>query len=80
MELLFLLLLIPVAWLLLLPGRIAKRARKYRFTGAGILVGVLIAGWIGVQAMSKPPADTVEEGQPAVDLEADAEAGPVTGS
>ena len=27
-----------------------------------------------------PPADTVEEGQPAIDLEADAEAGPVTGS
>ena len=48
MELLFLLLLIPVFWLLLLPGRIAKRARKYRFTGAGILVGVLVAGWIGV--------------------------------
>ncbi|OHE84591.1 MAG: hypothetical protein A2190_09440 [Lysobacterales bacterium RIFOXYA1_FULL_69_10] len=27
-----------------------------------------------------PPADAVEEGQPATDLEADAEAGPVTGS
>ena len=27
-----------------------------------------------------PPADTVEAGQPAIDLEADAEAGPVTGS
>ena len=55
MELLFLLLLIPIVWLLLLPGRIAKRARRYRFTGAGILVGVLVAGWIGVQAFSPPP-------------------------
>ena len=52
MELLLLLLLVPIFWLLLLPGRIAKRARKYRFTAAGILVGVLVAGWIGVQAFS----------------------------
>ena len=52
MELLLLLLLVPIIWLLLLPGRIAKRARKYRFTGAGILAGVLVAGWIGIQAFS----------------------------
>ena len=52
MELLLLLLLVPIVWLLMLPGRIAKRARKYRFTAAGILVGVLVAGWIGVQAFS----------------------------
>jgi hypothetical protein len=70
MELLFLLLLIPVLWLLLLPGRIAKRARKYRFTGAGILVGVLIAGWIGVQAMSRPPAETVDYAAGDSDLRA----------
>lgn len=70
MEQLFLLLLIPVAWLLLLPGRIAKRARKYRFTGAGILVGVLVAGWIGLQAMSKPPAETVDYAAGDSDLRA----------
>lgn len=52
MELLLLLLLVPIVWLLMLPGRIAKRARKYRFTAAGILVGVLVASWIGVQAFS----------------------------
>lgn len=60
MELLFLLLLIPVVWLLLLPGRLAKRARKYRFTGAGILVGVLVAGWIGIQAFSGSPQQKVD--------------------
>jgi hypothetical protein len=60
MELLLLLLLVPIFWLLLLPGRIAKRARKYRFTGAGILVGVLVAGWIGIQAFSGPPPVKVD--------------------
>jgi hypothetical protein len=70
MELLFLLLLIPVVWLLLLPGRLAKRARKYRFTGAGILVGALLAGWIGVQALSKPPVETVDYAAGDSDLRA----------
>ncbi|MBN9360196.1 MULTISPECIES: hypothetical protein [unclassified Devosia] len=70
MELLFLLLLIPVAWLLLLPGRIAKRARKYRFTGAGILLGALVAGWVGVQAMSKPPVEAVDYAAGDSDLRA----------
>jgi hypothetical protein len=70
MELLFLLLLVPAAWLLLLPGRLAKRARKYRFTGAGILLGVLVAGWVGVQALSKPPAETVDYAAGDSDLRA----------
>jgi len=70
MELLFLLLLIPAAWLLLLPGRLAKRARKYRFTGAGILLGVLVAGWVGMQAMSKPQAETVDYAAGDSDLRA----------
>ena len=60
MELLLLLLLVPIIWLLLLPGRIAKRARKYRFTGAGILAGALVAGWIGIQAFSAPPQQKVD--------------------
>lgn len=55
MELLFLLLLVPIVWLLLLPGRIAKRVRKYRFAGAGVLAAVLVAGWFGMQAISGPP-------------------------
>lgn len=70
MELLFLLLLVPVAWLLLLPGRLAKRARKYRFTGAGILVGVLVAGWIGIQAFSGPPQQKVDYAAGDSDLRA----------
>ncbi len=70
MELLFLLLLIPVAWLLLLPKRLARRARKYRFTGAGILLGVMVAGWVGVQAMSKPPVETVDYSAGDSDLRA----------
>lgn len=56
MELLLLLLLVPIIWLGLLPGRIAKRARKYRVAGAGVLVGALVAGWVGIQAFSGPPA------------------------
>lgn len=61
MELLFLLVLIPIAWLVLLPGRIAKRARRYRFTGAGLLAGAALAGWIGIQAFSgTPPQQKVD--------------------
>jgi hypothetical protein len=52
MELLLLLVLVPIAWLVLLPGRVAKHARRYRFTGAGLLAGLAIAAWIGIQAFS----------------------------
>jgi hypothetical protein len=52
MELLLLLLLVPIIWLVLLPGRIAKRARKYRMAGASVLFGAMIAGWVGIQAFS----------------------------
>lgn len=54
MELLLLLLLIPLAWLWLLPGRIAKRARKYRFAGIGALILAIAAGWIGLQVTARP--------------------------
>lgn len=54
MELLLLLLLVPIIWLGLLPGRIAKRAREYRMAGASLLGGALVAGWIGLQVISSP--------------------------
>lgn len=51
--LLLLLLLIPLAWLLLL-GRIAKSAKKYRFAGIGAVLLAVAAGWIGMQVTAKP--------------------------
>ncbi|MDB5541278.1 MAG: hypothetical protein JWQ89_3005 [Devosia sp.] len=60
MELLLLLLLVPIFWLALLPGRVAKRARRYRLTGAGVLAGALIAAWIGIHAFSRPPEPAVD--------------------
>jgi hypothetical protein len=60
MELLLLLLLLPVAWLVLLPGRVARRARAFRFPLAGILAGGAVALWVGLQlfsASTPPPVD-----------------------
>ena len=54
MELLLLLLLIPLVWLWLLPGRIAKRAKKYRLAGMGALVLAIAVGWIGLQVTARP--------------------------
>jgi hypothetical protein len=56
MELLLLLLLVPIAWLVLLPGRIAKHVRRYRIAGAGIIAVAGLAVWVGVQALSSQPA------------------------
>ncbi len=55
MELLLLLLLVPIAWLVLLPSRIAKHARRYRFTGAGLIAGIAVAAWIGIQMFTAAP-------------------------
>jgi hypothetical protein len=46
MELLFLLLLIPVVWLLLLPSRIAGTLRRHRVTAAGIFAIVATGGFL----------------------------------
>ena len=65
MELLLLLVLVPIAWLVLLPRRITARARSTRFTGAGLLAGIAIAAWVGLQLFSSaPPAS------PAIDYTA----------
>lgn len=67
--LLLLLLLIPLAWLLLL-GRIAKGAKKYRFTGIGALILALAAGWIGMQVTTKPANAPVDYAASDDDLRA----------
>ena len=44
MELLFLLLLIPIVWLLMLPSRIAGLLKRHRLAGAGVLAVVALGG------------------------------------
>lgn len=59
MELLFLLLLVPVFWLLVLPSRIAGTLRRHRVTAAGLLAIVAVAGFV-VLILNHPadkPAD-----------------------
>jgi hypothetical protein len=55
MELLLLLLIVPIAWLVLLPSRIAGAARRYRFAGVGVLLVLLIGGWFAIQALAVAP-------------------------
>jgi len=56
-ELLLILLLVPLAWLLLLPRRVAGFVRAIRIPGAGILIAVMILGLILVRAPRGGPAD-----------------------
>jgi len=58
-ELLFLLLLVPVLWLMLLPARIAGTFRRYRFAGAGVLVVVALGGFLmlTLKQPSEAPVD-----------------------
>jgi hypothetical protein len=60
MELLLLLLLLPLIWLLLLPGRIAKGVRQYRFIGIGVLAIALVAGWFVLQFPLGPPQQSMD--------------------
>lgn len=46
MELLFLLLLIPLFWLVMLPRRLVGVARRHRFALAGVALLVLASGWL----------------------------------
>ena len=64
MELLVVLLLIvPIAWLWLLPGRVAKRARKYRFASIGALLLAIAIGWIGLFVTARPDNAAVDYAQ-----------------
>jgi hypothetical protein len=64
MELLVVLLLIvPIAWLWLLPGRVAKRARKHRFAGIGALLLAIAIGWIGLFVTARPDNAPVDYAQ-----------------
>lgn len=54
MELLLLLVLVPIAWLVLLPRRIAKRLRAFRLPAAGLLAGGAVAVWVGLQFVATP--------------------------
>lgn len=59
MELLFLLLLIPILWLVLLPSRIAGTLKRHRFAGAGVLAAIALGGYV-MLLMNHPaeaPAD-----------------------
>ncbi len=59
MELLFLLLLVPVVWLMLLPSRIAGTLRRHRVAGAGVLAAIALGGFLILQLNhpTDPPAD-----------------------
>ena len=60
MELLFLLLLVPIAWLMLLPRRVAGAVRRFRMPTAGILAGILLLGFVLMRAAppaAEPPTD-----------------------
>jgi hypothetical protein len=46
MELLFLLLLVPVVWLMLLPSRIAGTVKRYRFAAAGVMAVAALGGFL----------------------------------
>ena len=63
MELLLLLVLVPIVWLIFLPGRIAKRVRAFRLPAAGLLAVGAAAVWIGLQFVSAPA-------QPGIDYSA----------
>lgn len=62
MELLFLLLLIPVVWLMRLPSRIVGALRRHRVASAGILAVLAISGFL-VLLLNQPPEVRVDYAQ-----------------
>ena len=55
MELLFLLLLTPLVWLLLLPSRVASTLKRHRYASAAVLVAIALGGLLLSQL--DPPAN-----------------------
>lgn len=66
MELLFLLLLIPVVWLMLLPARIAGTVRRYRFAGAGVLAAIAVGGLLLLLLTHPQPVTDYAQGDAAL--------------
>jgi hypothetical protein len=69
MELLFLLLLVPVMWLMLLPSRIAGTLKRHRFSTAGILVVIAVGGYLAL-SLGHPVENPVDYAQGDVALRA----------
>jgi D-alanyl-lipoteichoic acid acyltransferase DltB (MBOAT superfamily) len=55
MELLFLILLVPVIWLVMLPARLAGAAKRHRFTGFGIIAALAVVGYFTMQILAAQP-------------------------
>lgn len=55
MELLFLLLLVPAFWLIMLPRRLAGAARRHRFALTGLVLLILATGWISTTYLAPAP-------------------------
>ena len=54
MELLLLLLILPIAWLVMLPKRIAGAVRRYRVQVVGVLLVILVGGWFAIETATRP--------------------------
>jgi ferric-dicitrate binding protein FerR (iron transport regulator) len=55
MELLFLLLLIPVVWLMLLPSRVASTLKRHRYASAAAVAAIALGGLLLLQL--NPPTE-----------------------
>ncbi len=58
MELLLLLLIVPIAWLMMLPRRIAGAVRRYRFHTVGVLLVLMVGGWFAIDVAMRSAAET----------------------
>jgi hypothetical protein len=70
MEFLLLLVIVPIAWLMLLPGRMAKRTRAFRLPVAGMLAVGAVAVWIGLQVFAQPQRPDIDYSAGDSDLRA----------
>ena len=67
MELLFLLLLIPVVWLMLLPSRVASTLKRHRYASAAVVAAIALGGLLLLQLTppTEGPTDYAQ-GDPAL--------------
>ncbi len=69
MELLFLLLLIPLVWLLLLPSRVASTLKRHRYASAAVLVAMALGGLL-LSQLNPPANERVDYAQGDIALRA----------